>query len=83
MEISITNCKDIYAQKLSINCRGDFLAFCVVFKRLLKDPGCHSESSSLPHISPIKSHFSGISHAQTPAMATSPEYSGDGHIARV
>ena len=26
--------------------------------------------SSLPHISPIKSHFSGISHAQTPAMAT-------------
>ena len=50
-----------------------------LLKRLLNFPGCHSYInkrkagkyfSSLPRISPIKSHFSGISHAQTQSMAT-------------
>ena len=44
------------------------------FKRLLKFPGCHSYlnkgNAGQYHILPIKSHFFGISHAQTPAMAT-------------
>ena len=47
------------------------------FKRLLKFPGCHSclnkrKAGNVPYlrILLIKSQFSGISHAQTPAMAT-------------
>ena len=58
-----------------------FAVWYVIFSGGLRFPGLWSPFSrssfrtpkvisSLPHISPIKSHFSGISHDQTPAMAT-------------
>ena len=79
MGISITNWKrylppKVLNKKAVLYCRGEFLAFCVVICLIECDLSDFSNSwkviSSLSHLSPIKSHFSGISHAQTPAMIT-------------